>query len=87
MILMRAWTIRAIDILAGTTWVAAVLLLTYATIQDSSIMGRWALLLGIAAHAFTAWALASWIIQELRAEVSMGRLRIVRHLDDDSSYG
>lgn len=84
--MMRQYTVRGIDILAGVLWVSAFGLWIWSSTlvgHESQPLGRLSLLVGMAAVSVTSWGMATWIVYVLRVEMRLGRLRDVSRRNDD----
>jgi hypothetical protein len=67
--------VRVADVVSLALWLGAIALLVFSTVQDSNHLGRWALLMGMMALAATFWSVATWVVEVMRMEFEISKLR------------
>ena len=67
--------VRVVDVIALAMWLGAIALLVFSTVQDSNHEGRWGLLVGMMALGVTLWSVATWIVEVMRLEFEISKLR------------
>ena len=68
--------VRIVDMVAVVLWVAALGILTVATIlEEGGNLARWALMAGMLATTATFWAIATWMVEVIRLEYEITTLR------------
>ena len=68
--------VRVVDIAAVVLWMVAIALLIVGTaVRGEGYLGRWGLLVGMLALAVTIWAIATWMIEVIRLEYEITKLR------------
>jgi hypothetical protein len=68
--------VRLIDVASVLMWLTAIALMIVSTVDESaSVIGRWGLLVGMMALAGTLWSVATWIVEVMRLEFEITKLR------------